>query len=368
MASPMTQNKQTLLIIISAFLLGVVVNEYRHQQSGLNQNPASNVSAVSVNQPELPQVVGDIPRKEEAVREVIRGNDKAIEAFSWARVNQLVADAHYDEAIHLLQAQMGDAKNAARAWLVLATIYKKQSQPIAAVDAWFRYLKLEMDDQKINKTLGDIKDYLLQLKESPSLFNEDYSWLMAQCDELLKYNPNDGELHLVLAALLLQLNDGYQAQYHALMAANDPKAQKNAEVILAQLNGKNTPEEITIPLIRYGNQYLVTANIEGNAARLLVDTGASLSGLSNMYTAKYPSMLKAVKPIRLNTASGTHDSFLFTVTNISIENLAFNQHILTQLPMDNSQGFDGLLGVDILGRFDFVIDQNAAVLRLKVRK
>ena len=33
-----------------------------------------------------------------------------------------------------------------------------------------------------------------------------------------------------------------------------------------------------------------------------------------------------------------------------------------------TQGFDGLLGVDILGRFDFVIDQNAAVFRLKARK
>jgi predicted aspartyl protease len=101
---------------------------------------------------------------------------------------------------------------------------------------------------------------------------------------------------------------------------------------------------------------------------LLLDTGASLSGLSKSYTAKYPAMLKAIKPIRLNTASGTHDSVLFTVTNISIDNLVFNQYILAQLPMDNSQGFDGLLGVDILGRFDFVIDQNAAVLRLKMRK
>lgn len=363
----MMQNKKTLLIIIGAFVLGFVVNEYRHQHILLNQNAVSNFSEVSVSQPELPQMAGDTPRKVVA-REAVPSDDKVIDAFSWARVDQLVAATLYDEAIRLLQTQMGDARNAARGWLVLANIYKKQSQPMAAVDAWFRYLKLEMDDQKTNKALGDIKHYLLQLKESPVLFNEDYSWLMAQFDELLKYNPNDGELHLVLAALLLQLNDGYQAQYHALMAANDPKAQKNAEVILAQLNGKDTPEEITIPLIRYGNQYLVNANIEGNPARLLVDTGASLSGLSNMYTAKYPAMLKAVKPIRLNTASGSHDSFLFTVTNISIENLVFNQHILTQLPMDNSQDFDGLLGVDILGRFDFVIDQNAAVLRLKVRK
>lgn len=264
---------------------------------------------------------------------------------------------------------MGDVKDAPRAWLYLAGIYRKQSQPINAVDAWFRYVKLELDDQKIDKALKDIRKYLLQIKETPAIFNEDYSWLMAQFDELLKYNVNDGELHLILATLLVQLNDNYQAQYHALMAANDPNAQKRAEAILANLNGDNKVQgESTISLTRFGNQYLVNVSIEGYPARLLLDTGASLSGLSSSYTAKYPSMLKSTKPIRLNTASGTHDSVLFTVTTITMGNLMFNQHILAQLPMDNSQGFDGLLGVDILGRFDFVIDQDAAQLRLKARK
>jgi predicted aspartyl protease len=351
-----------LLIIFTAFALGFAVNEYRHQQVDVVDKAPSTYS-------ELPHITPEInsnhPPEQTLINLPVRN---MAEPFSWAIVDDLIAGAHYDEARRLLQAQMSDANNAARAWLVLASIYKKQSQPIAAVDAWFRYVKLEVDDQKIHKALDDIKNYLLQLKESPALFNDDYSWLMAQFDELLKYNANDGDVHLILAALLLQLKDNYQAQYHALMAANDPNVQKNAEEILAKLNGKNTPEEITVPLTHFGNQYLINATIEGYPARLLLDTGASLSGLSSSYTAKYPSMIKSVKPIRLNTASGSYDSFLFTVTNISIENLVFNQHILTQLPMDNSQGFDGLLGVDILGRFDFVIDQNTSVLRLKARK
>jgi hypothetical protein len=62
------------------------------------------------------------------------------------------------------------------------------------------------------------------------------------------------------------------------------------------------------------------------------------------------------------------DSILFTVTQIGIGDLFFKQHILAQFPMDSSVEFDGLLGIDILGRFDFVIDQNAASLKLKPRK
>jgi len=363
-----------LLLTITAFVLGFALSEYRmtlgvqdHEVStseikAQSQNAVKNVDQTqSVNEPRLPNSA--LINDEKSVQ-----REKGAEEFSWTQVDQFITSSRYDDAIRLLETRMGDSKDAARAWLVLASIYKKQSQPIAAVDAWFRYLKLELDDQKIDKALKDIKNYLVQLKETPALFNEDYSWLIAQFDELLKYRASDGELHLILASLLVQLNDDYQAQYHALMAANDPTVQKRAEAILAKLNGENAPDETTIALTRFGNQFLVDANIEGNSARLLLDTGASLSGLSSSYTAKYSSLLKATKPIRLNTASGTHDSFLFTVTTMNIGDLVFNQHILTQLPMDNSQGFDGLLGVDILGRFDFVIDQNNAILRLKVRK
>ena len=376
------QNK-TLLIAIFAFALGFLVSEYRIQLLG--RVTSSNIIAkhddslvtsdrsIPGTQPYLdqqprPNRSDEIERVHVTATESITAGENADNLFSWARVDQLIANGHYREAIVLVESRMGDKKEAARAWFYLASIYKKQSQVINAVDAWFRYVKLELDDQKIDKALRDIRNYLLQVKETPSLFNDDYSWLIAQFDELLKYNANDGELHLILATLLAQLNDDYQAQYHALMAANDPAAQKRAEAILAKLNGDNVPSDATISLTRFGNQYLVNVNIEGNPARLLLDTGASLSGLSSSYTAKYSGLLKSTKPIRLNTASGTQDSVLFTVTNITMGNLIFNQHILAQLPMDNSQGFDGLLGVDILGRFDFVIDQDAALLRLKARK
>jgi len=370
---------KTLLIAVTAFALGFIASEYRKQlfnQDSVSSTVASDSEILTtpfVNPTDErgiadknSSVITRLDNLEQQTPHI--ANEKSVNQFSWAQVDQLIANGRHQEAIHLLESRMGDPKDAARAWLYLATIYKKQSQPLMAVDAWFRYVKLELDDQKIDKALKDIRKYLIQIKDTPSLFNEDYSWLMAQFDELLKYNANDGELHLILASLLVQLNDNYQAQYHALMAANDPVAQKRAEAILANLNGDSVPGESTISLTRFGNQYLVNVSIEGAPARLLLDTGASLSGLSNTYIAKYPGMLKSTKPIRLNTASGTHDSVLFTVTNISMGNLVFNQHILAQLPMDNSQGFDGLLGVDILGRFDFVIDQDTALLRLKARK
>lgn len=355
-------------LALVTFVLGFYTSEYLHWQN--LQPPLKPL--VQVERPAGVSIASNAGR-ELAVDKLPANTHKTVvagaaEPFSWTSVKLLIAGARYDEAIRQLQAQLGNSDNAAQAWYFLAQLYQKQAQPIAALDAWFRYLKLEVDRQKIDRTLGEVKRYVMQLKDSPALFNEDYSWLISQIDELLKYTANDGELHVWMASLYVKLNDSYQAQYHALMAANDPAVQQQAEAILATLNGKKLTEAIAIPLLISGNQYIVNATVEGYPVRLLLDTGASLSGLSSGFTAAHPSLLKDRKPIRLNTAGGVKDSFLFTVSNISIGSLEFNQHILGQLPMDNGGGFDGLLGVDILGRFDFVIDQDAGVLRVKARK
>jgi predicted aspartyl protease len=368
-------NTKILLAAAIAFALGFALSEYRNL-AAMHTQPIVNGRALIDNAVPIAQIESSAtgaavaPELMAAVSARAAHNPGRAERapFSWQQVNQLVASADYLAAIQLLESRMGNPKEAARAWLLLATIYKKQGQAIAAVDAWFRYVKLELDTQKNEQARTDIQQYLLQLKTTPAMFNDNYTWLMAQFAELLKYRANDGELHLVMAALLMELKDDYQAQYHALMAVNDPLVQKRAEEILTKLKGSSVPDEVVIPLVRYGNQYLVATAIEGNPARLLLDTGASLSGLASHYTAKYPALLKAIKPIRLNTASGAQDSILFTVTHIEIGDLLFKQHILAQLPMDSSVEFDGLLGVDILGRFDFVIDQNAARLTLKPRK
>jgi predicted aspartyl protease len=289
------------------------------------------------------------------------------EEFSWQQVQQLIASEYYEKAINVLEKYLVSHENSAQAWFLLAHSYQRQNKPTPALNAWLRYFQYETDSSKISDAFTLVRDYVLRLAEKPDLYGGDQAWLMAQLSALLDININDGELHLVSAALFLDSNDSYQAQYHALMAVNDPLTQKRAEALLEKLNEKETPDEMVIPLTRYGHQYLVDVFIEGHSARLLLDTGASISGISSVFAEKFSSIVKAKKPIRLNTASGTVDSYLFTVNQITISNLAFNQHILALLPMGAETEIDGLLGVDIIGRFDFVIDQDALVLKLRKR-
>ncbi len=349
-------------ITLGAFALGFMANEYRHSLRTFGFAPESIQLSTSRElhyQPSQPALAHTKPNQTEP--------DTTASVFSWERVDQLIALSRFEEVIRLLQGYLAETPRSARAWFLLAQAYEKIDNHEASLEAWFRYLDYEVDALKFEQAMTYVRHYLMRLYQKPNLINGNSKWLLSQLNELLELNTNDAELHVILASLYAKLDDNYQAQYHAMMAVNDPAMQQQAEDILAKLNGTSLPDELSIPLVRFGNQYLINVTIEGYPARLLLDTGASLSGVSNVYTAKYPFLVKSTKPIRLNTASGTVDSVLFTVDTLRIDELAFNQHILALLPMHNMTEFDGLLGVDILGRFDFVIDQNAAVLRLRTR-
>lgn len=355
------------------FVLGFMVNEFRH--NNLLDQPDQNPQSTPHN---LHSASGDIqanvPTQTTLQPETPTANNheqsaqRKAEAFSWVHVEQLMNQGDVTKAISLLKNHKNRDGESAQLWFYLAKAYEQHGDHKPSLEAWFRYLDYETNMERVHQAIAYMKNYLMRLKQSPSLYGQDTYWLIEQFNKLLELTLNDGELHLMLAALYIDIQDNYQAQYHALMAANDPSAQARAEDILAQLNGTKVPDNLAIPLRPFGNQYLVDVMVEGHKARLLLDTGASLSGLSTSFTDKHPSLVKATKPIRLSTAGGDVDSFLFTVTRLEIENLQFDQHILALLPMGNANQFDGLLGVDILGRFDFVIDREASVLRLRAQK
>lgn len=363
-------NVKISLIALSAFALGFAASEYRRgpispdivdrATYGTAYNNNASTSTASLNTTDS--------RSSESNADTSQVTHTATARFSFDHVNQLIQQGRYDDAIQMLQTELANNSQSAPSWLLLAQAYEKQNNHASAVDAWFRYLNYEVDVVKREQAIASIKRYLLQLHGQPALLADQSHWLIAQLDHLLELSTNDGELHLLLASMYAQAEDDYQAQYHALMAANDPGMQARAEQILAELSGATTPDNLSVPLVRLGNQYLVEVDIEGYPARLLLDTGASLSGVSNIYAGKYPGIVKSTKPIRLNTAAGIADTYLFTVDYLTMGQVTFNQHILTLLPMGNMTEFDGLLGVDILGRFDFVIDQDALLLRLQARK
>lgn len=355
-------------IAIAAFCLGFVASEYRGLVHDTQKNSASirdggtqNYGTQSYGTQSYVKALA-IPN-----HDVDRSMDDQSQVFSWRNIEQLIKSGRYDDALHHLKKYQLESDEQAAIWLTLAHIYYQTGRKELLLEAWFHYLEEEFDTEKSDSVVKAMKAYLAKRFESPNASGGEKLWLANQLTALSDYRTNDGELHWMLASLYIDLEDAYQAQYHALMAANDPSVKRQAEEILAQLNGDDVSGEHVLSLISYGNQYLVQVEIEGFPARLLLDTGASLSGVSDAYISNNPSIVKNQKNIKLNTASGQVDSFLFTVDDLYMGELPFRNHILAKLPMGDNGEFDGLLGVDILGRFDFVIDQDKLKLHLNPR-
>lgn len=298
-------------------------------------------------------------------------NPSSSPVTSLAHARQLVAAGDYAQAARLLE-ELLQRDAAPELMLLLARIYEQQGRHEPAVALWLRYLNVELDAQKIDTALDYVARYLIRLVDNPAIFGAGQRWLMQQLNDLIKLTPDNGELHLQLAKMHLNTDDKEQAQYHGLMAANQVATQARAEALLATLSASNLPtqvnDEVVIPLERLGKQFLVPVSIAGTNARLLLDTGASITGLTSAFIQRHSRLVNNAKPITLNTASGAVESYLFVVDSFALDEIQFTQHMLAHLPMDNAGQFDGLLGVDILGRFEFVIDQENAQLRLRKRE
>ncbi len=349
---------KTLLLIFVAFLSGFFMNQYLHELQSADE------VQIPVMNPELkqqPLIVENIPENNALPLNPLTA------VFSFEEIEQWLANNQASEAIVYLQQELIHHPESMRLWQLIARAYQKVGNHRDAIVSWFNYFKYESDAQKSEESKTHFKQYLLSLaKDIPS--GVDAAWLAQQLNDYIQLTVDDPELHLAAASLYVNTDDNYQAQYHALMAVNNPVTQERAEKILAQLNGTEAVGDVVLPLIRFGNQFLVAVTIEGYPARLLLDTGASLTGVSAEYIKKYPNLVKTIKPIRLSTANGAVDSYLFTVNELSLGETEFHQHIIAKLPLELGIEFDGLLGVDVLGRFDFVIDQYEAVLRLGQRR
>lgn len=355
--------KYSLILATLTFILGYYFSEYRHS---LNKPAEHTQSSLLNSTPAAPTLETPLTTKS---FEPVSNN---VQQTSLEKIQELIANNSYPSAIQLLNSELKKNPADTQALLLLARLLEQQGQHQDAIGIWFRYIAAETDAKKIDDAIGYLSNYLLRLADNPMIFGESRDWLISQLNDLIKLTPDTGELHLQLAEIYSEKADTEQVQYHALMAANQTETRSRAEAILAKLTEKTvmaqTENEISIPLTRFGNQFLVPIQVDGQSIKLLLDTGASISGLTSNFLQQHPAMIKSQKPIQLNTASGTIDSFLFVVDSFTLDKITFNKHMLANLPMENFDHFDGLLGIDILGKFDFVIDQNNAVLHLRKRQ
>ncbi len=121
-----------------------------------------------------------------------------------------------------------------------------------------------------------------------------------------------------------------------------------------------------IPLLRTGEHFVVEVLLEQQfPAKLMIDTGATLTILDADIANRFGLVGQyETQELNLNTAGGAIDGTALTLSSLSLGSRNLENVKVGVIPMSQFQ-FDGLLGMNVLSRFEFSIDQQNGILNLR---
>lgn len=181
--------------------------------------------------------------------------------------------------------------------------------------------------------------------------------------------PDNGNYTLQLAELEVRLGKYQQAKTTLIPILYDViwgESARKLDTIIDERTAWNRGQKV--PLEIHGTQSIITARVNGNLGlRLLIDTGASLTVLNRTAAERAGLNLPAsARQIQLQTISGTTNAELIR-TNLELGAINLQEREVAIVDTPIASNLDGLLGMDILSNYEFLIDQNQALLLLRLK-
>jgi tetratricopeptide (TPR) repeat protein len=183
--------------------------------------------------------------------------------------------------------------------------------------------------------------------------------------------PNSADLYYALGlqyAILKKPKEAVQALKRAIEL--DPNIDAE-ELIAAISNGSfyesstDTTEkkEYTIPIKIINNHAFVEVSINGYRGNFLIDTGASQTCVFQQFLNKYEINLDFTNSMAQYQTAGGLIEAKTAYANLKLDRLSFAKSKVAILK-DNSEPFDGVLGMDILSKYNTQIDSSHHLLIL----
>ncbi len=183
---------------------------------------------------------------------------------------------------------------------------------------------------------------------------------------------------LRMAEVYIKNDERYSAQQtlSQLIAAGEHTTE--AKDLLAKIGGQAEPSlgvpteeyESAVSLEKHGNQYLVQLTLDDQTnVRLLIDTGASVTTLSRSAFTRISSQINAQElgSRMFSTANGITKGSIVGLDSVSLGEFRLPDTKLAVLDFEMANNIDGLLGMNVLGRFKFQIEPTAPQLLLQRR-
>lgn len=156
---------------------------------------------------------------------------------------------------------------------------------------------------------------------------------------------------------------------------NHPDYGPDARRLLAQIDQRKTDQvtgTVTIPLIRVGGQFLVPCRIGDRQVNLLLDTGAAMTVITPEL-AHQSGLPVGTEERYFATAGGVIQAPVVVADHFVVGNAVVGAGVvirqlsvgLIDIPFSPRLSAQGLLGMNVLGRFRFRLDQQTPALHLQ---
>jgi len=284
-------------------------------------------------------------------------------------VRALQQKKHTQQALELLSLFLEYEYDNSTALILYAELQHIQKNYLASMDALFRarsYAHQIKDIDAVNKKLR-----ALVAEQRRRLSKEgDPLALLDFYRRLTELEPDYGPNFIGLAEVHINLGN-LDAAHNALsLVVSDPSISARLDRVYAKLDQAPALElagATPVALVRIHDQFLIDVIINnGQTARLLLDTGASISIISpSILNALGLDTQKGAKMGWFNTANGVVSAPIYTIQSLSVEENVVESIDVGVLSISSSGEIDGLLGMNFFKHFNFYIDQKNSVLFLR---
>jgi len=257
------------------------------------------------------------------------------------------------------------------ALLLMANIYQDADNEMEAIEVLFEAKSYahtpELIKQTVNAIRSAVKNYNTQL-----LIRKDYIAQLNLYKRLTELEP-EYALHFIgLAETYLSLGNVYDARKALDLTQHDSSVLDKKNDIIRRIEINTEPNRhyaAEISLQTLGNQFLVDVLLNNSQdAVLLLDTGASLSIISRELLAVLGIPYEpTIRTAWFNTANGRIKAPIIKLNSLAMDEVVVENIEVGVIGEFDSKKFDGLLGMNFLRHFDFIIDQNEHKLQLSPR-
>lgn len=231
----------------------------------------------------------------------------------------------------------------------IATLYQQAQTQLSQDEQWELVARL---NEPLYQRIPDARHYTLNLAEAYA-----YQQKLTLMEDVLAALPsNDRDANIIR-------NKAYEMR--DIADTDNTLSESEIEPTGAEAARYQT----RVALERIGDQYRLDVKALNQKATMILDTGASTTAITSRLFARLGRMrnLTFIGNFNIRTASGTIEAPLVQIPRFYFAGYEFNDVSAIVLPEDALPDADGLLGMNVLGQFDFAIMPQSSELILTER-